>query len=77
MDLYQWAQSNLKSISFCYVTKEEHAEEVKLLEERFRSARTILGTRTMHAFIPKDRMTLTLKTYSSDSEGTDRSICRK
>ena len=68
MDLFQWAQSNLKHVTFCYVTSNDYSAEVKFLEERFRSARTVPGTRTKHACIPRDKITLMLKTYSSAAD---------
>ncbi|GBM24625.1 hypothetical protein AVEN_144376-1 [Araneus ventricosus] len=65
--LFDWAKSNIRNISFAYL-QEEYAAEEKLLEGRFSEAVTIPGTRQFHSFVPVKKSVVQMKYFSYSSE---------
>lgn len=63
--LYEFGRSELKAISFCYATIEEHESEAHFLKDRFVTARTIAGTHGLHSFRPVSREKLEVRAFSS------------
>jgi hypothetical protein len=47
--LYEWAQSSIRTLNFDSVTKNEYKEEEGLLSSRFATAETLHGTQQLHA----------------------------
>ena len=56
--LFEWAVDNISGITFKYCSCEEYKSEELLLEQRFKLARTIPGTRKLHSFVPVTRNTI-------------------
>ena len=75
--LYQWATCNIPSVTFQYCTSEEYQSEKAHLELRFQKSRTILGTRSLHTFIPKSNDTLSIKRYSSSTDSKDERVTKQ
>src|ERR1051325_6709112 len=48
--LFQWANTNIKGITFFYLSTEEVQECNKTLQSRFVSVKTVAGTRSHHRF---------------------------
>ena len=57
--LYEWAST------------EEYKREKTFLEDRFQKSRTVVGTRSLHAFIPKTTDTITTKRFSLSTTSKD------
>ena len=55
-------------LEYTFTTKEEYNSEGTLLEARFSSANTIVGTRGLHAFKPISLNQLEVKVYSTCAE---------
>lgn len=62
--LYNWAKSALSETALYYCSKEDIESERILLRSRFDSATTIPGTKTYHAFIPKQEGIILKRTSS-------------
>ena len=76
IELYQWANENIKGINFQYVAAEEYANELKALECRFGRSRTVPGTQGLHAVMPIFQHKLQVKTYSSALESAEVTISK-
>ena len=71
LDMFHWADRNISGIKFIYMTDEEvlqHCDDFNL-PERYSAVKTIAGTRSHHAFIPKSETELELKRISYDTDG--------
>ena len=66
--LFDFAVREIKGISFCYVTSNEHREKVDLLRDRFDRSIAIPGTQKFHNFKPIDASTIEVKNYSTSSK---------
>ena len=66
--LFQWASSNISTITFEYCSTDDYLTENKNLAERFEECRTIPGTRKLHSFIPISTQKLQTKVFSSSSK---------
>ena len=64
IDLYNFCVTHLKNIQVFFVTKEDIQENRRFLNERFRKAKTISGTRSFHSFKPIDNKKLEVKRFS-------------
>ena len=72
--LFEWASSNIPSITFEYCSSEEYERERVFLEERFQKARTIPGTRKLHSYIPISRDEVRTRHFSSSTSYKDVSV---
>lgn len=63
--LFEWGKENIPSITFFYVTQQEHIEEEKILTKRFNEAIAVTGTQKYHAFIPLSKEKLQAKVVSN------------
>lgn len=73
--LFEWAKTNIKGITFCYLSTEEVQECSKTLQSRFMSVKTVAGTRSHHRFVPVDNLgTLNMHRLSCDSFYTTVSV---
>jgi hypothetical protein len=75
--LYEWASKNIPSVTFVYCTTEEYEREKSFLEDRFQKSRTIAGTRSLHAFIPKSTDTMTTKRFSLSTISKDVKVMKE
>ena len=75
--LYELASKNIPSVTFVYCTTEEYEREKSLLEDRFQKSRTIAGTRSLHAFIPKTTDTMTTKRFSLSTTSKDVKVMKE
>jgi hypothetical protein len=50
--LYRWTVVKILSIRLQYCTVEDNSKEITKLEERFRKAKTLLGTQNIQCAIP-------------------------
>ena len=75
--LYEWASKNIPSVTFMYCTTEEYEREKSFLEDRFQKSRTIAGTRSLHAFIPKSTDTMTTKRFSLSTTSKDVKVMKE
>ncbi|GBO15378.1 hypothetical protein AVEN_262217-1 [Araneus ventricosus] len=66
--LFDWAKSNIRNISFAYVAQEEYAAEERLLECRFSEAVTVPGTQQFHSFVPVKKGVVQVKYFSNSIE---------
>ena len=71
--LFEYSKENVAGVHFHYCTNEEYNSEGTLLEARFNSANTIVGTRGLHAFKPISLNQLEVKVYSTCAEA--RIVC--
>ena len=72
--LYQWASSNIQSISLTFCTNEEYQSEKAFLEPRFDKSSTVPGT---CGFIPISNETLSTKRYSFSHESKDQRVVKQ
>ena len=63
--LFDWATTK---VYFDYCTTEDYEREQHYLEDRFKAARTIQGTRKLHSFVPISKEKLKVKSYSASKE---------
>lgn len=70
LDFYEWAQDKFESINFIYCSNDDYTSTSTLLEDRFKSIKTVKGTLGFHAFVPEtDQMfKLRAKTVSTSSK---------
>ena len=71
--LLEYSKENIAGVHFHYCTNEEYNSEGTLLEARFNSANTIVGTRGLNAFMPISLNQLEVKVYSTCAEA--RIVC--
>lgn len=62
--LYDWAEENIKTISFVYSTQEDYENERRLLKTRLEEAKTVKGTQQFHYYKPKNETRVLVKPYS-------------
>ena len=62
--LFEFVRSDLKGINIDLISTEELAEERSSLSKRFESCKTLVGTQTLHYFIPVSENALMVKDYS-------------
>ena len=74
--LFDFAVREIKGISFCYVTSNEHREEADLLRDRFDRSITIPGTQKFHNFKPIDTSTIEVKNYSTSSKAYKKRVSK-
>lgn len=75
LQLFQWANTNIKGIKFFYLSTEEVQECSKILQSRFMSVKTVAGTRSHHRFVPVNNLgTVNMYRLSSDSFCTTVSV---
>ncbi|KAL5497174.1 hypothetical protein EMCRGX_G013599 [Ephydatia muelleri] len=74
--LFDFAVREIKGISFCYVTSNEHREEADLLRDRFDRSITIPGTQKFHNFKPIDKSTIEVKNYSTSSKAYKKRVSK-
>lgn len=67
--LYDWALTNFK-FSIKFVSAEECCSEKDILRNRFESAVSIPGIRSMHTAIPTNNDGIEMKTVSSSATGS-------
>jgi hypothetical protein len=63
--LFEFGQSDIKSVNFIYTTLEQHDEEGKLLHDRFAMSRTIPGTHGLHSFRPISEEKIEIREFSA------------
>lgn len=68
LDLYNWACSYFRSISFAYCTSAEHQAEESILQNRFDKALTVRGTLKLHAVIPISHKLVKTKLFSASEK---------
>ena len=54
--LFQWANTNIKGITFFYLSTEEVQECNKTLQSHFMSVKTVAGTQSHHRFVSVDNL---------------------
>jgi len=64
-DLFLWAQSFFKNISFEFCSSSEHEEHEKKLKPRFEQAQKVQDTRTFHCFRPLNQQKIAATFFSS------------
>lgn len=64
LELYDWANKNIKGINFIYCTADEYETESENLKTRFETAKTLPGTQKHHSFIPLSETSIATKFYS-------------
>ena len=74
--LYEWAAKTIVSVSFVFCSTAEYENEKAFLETRFLKSKTITGTRSLHAFIPKSEEVVTTKKFSSSNNCKDERVTR-
>ena len=52
MQLYSWANQHVTGIKVMFVSKQDIAEHSLKIEPRFQNAKTAVGTRGHHRFVP-------------------------
>ena len=65
--LFDWAAENVPATIYQYCSVDDYKKVAIFLEERFKQARTIPGTRRFHSFTPVSKTTISAKEYSSSS----------
>jgi len=73
-ELYDWGKSNVSNVEMIYVDKEQVDNAAKKLRLRFQSAKTIIGTRENHCFLPNSQGALHIQRISGP-EGKPGFIC--
>lgn len=76
LQLFQWANENIKNLNIEYCTKEEHANHTVELANRFQLAVPVKGTRKFHGFLPQSQTELIAKTFSSSEESSVVQVIR-
>lgn len=66
--LYEWCLQNLLNCNFEFLTLEDHEEEARFLQIRFKDLRTIPGTQKLHSIEPVDKKKIKVKRYSADAD---------
>ena len=69
-DLYDFAVTNIKGMSFRHLTNKDHDDIRQLYADRYAEARTVTGTQKLHCIIPTSENTILTKQYSSLVDGT-------
>lgn len=79
VDLYDWAITAIKNITFYYFEENVYEETESFLKERFSKSITIKGTLGYHAFIPilDDSMYINVKTYSDSTSSKKVNISKE
>ena len=67
----------IPSVTFVYCTTEENEREKSFLEDRLQKSRTIVGTRSLHAFILKTTDTMTTNRFSLSTTSKDMKVMRE
>lgn len=69
-DLYKWSKLNIKGIEVIYISSDNIQEhELKFeLNDRYKYANTVPGTRSFHCFTPLENQSLKLKRISLDNK---------
>lgn len=67
-ELYNWALKNC-NLNAKFVSSEQCMQEKQILKNRFESAPSITGIRSIHAAMPSGKDTIIVKTVSNASEG--------
>ena len=67
-EMYKWATGNIQGIHFFYVTSEDIQQNASVfnLEHRFSTAKTVVGTRSHHSFIPLSSTQMEMRRISAD-----------
>ena len=52
MQLYSWANKHVTGIKLMFVSKQDVAEHSLKIEPRLQNAKTVVGTRGHHRFVP-------------------------
>lgn len=74
ISLFEWARENIKNVDFIFSSQEDHIQTAVFLETRFNLAKTVVGTQSFHAFIPKDESTIIVRNFSESSTEEDRKV---
>ena len=75
--LFEFGQSEIKQVNFCYTTVEQHDQEAKHLEDRFTISRTIPGTHRLHSFRPISKEEIEVRDFSVSPKKRNEYICIK
>lgn len=75
-DLFQWAVDNITKVDFTFSTQEDYAASEIFLKSRFEEALTIKGTQQLHAFIPINESTLSVKHFSGNEQGLEVEVAK-
>ncbi len=75
--LFQWANDNIAATAFQYCSVEEYEVVKCQLENRFKIARTIPGTRKQHAFVPLSRNKISIRVHSDSRECMEETVSKQ
>ncbi|KYM96833.1 hypothetical protein ALC62_12496 [Cyphomyrmex costatus] len=75
--LFEWASNYFKKINFDFCNLSQYKKHAKVLEKRFKEAKTISGTRQFHCYKPLDSNSVECKIFSNYSESTVVKIVKK
>ncbi|KAL5459788.1 hypothetical protein EMCRGX_G033164 [Ephydatia muelleri] len=65
--LYLFAVSEIKGMHFGFATLSEHEQEAKVLEDRLKRSRTVLGTHQLHSVVPVSTTVVEVKSFSNSA----------
>lgn len=75
-DFYSFCEENVKGVRSLWCGKEEIAAAEEKLAERYKNAKTIVGTLKFHEFRPiKDSTQVAVKCVSSDTQEFLKDTC--
>lgn len=72
--LFDWSAENVPATFFQYCSLDDYKREAIFLEERFKQARTIPGTRKLHSFTPVSKTIISTKQYSSSCSSKEERV---
>ena len=70
MQLYSWANEHVTGIKVMFVSKQDIAEHSLKIEPRLQNAKTVVGTKSYHRFVPLADNKLRMHHLSVDQIGT-------
>lgn len=68
LSLFQWASSNIANMKMIFVDSNSIIENEKMLETRFRDAKTLPGTQSFHRFVPKNMLEINAHNVSENPD---------
>ena len=68
-EMYLFCENHIKNVAFSYVSDEEMSKVRIFLDERFKLAKSIPGTRSFHQYIPLNKSTISCKRVSNSLPG--------
>ena len=67
--LFEWASAKILGIQFAFVTSSQYEEEIRNLQQHYKSSKIVPVNQKLHAFKPSSSNMLQGKIYSNFTTG--------